>query len=205
MSDMIFYKNGEETFRISPPTVGTKCPETKLEVKKMTEIEKTKQEIEVLTAKLALLEEIENHKTPCEEAFQRVYGFYPETYEDSWSSFQDGYIAAQKDYKVEEPEELKTLYQMFENEGAYGQIYFDDALKVVKSWMSQYADNVMCGEYKKGYEECLTINLTLKELETLDKYLELNDKTRPLFDKIRNAYPKPTTLFDVRGRGKCLI
>ena len=37
MSDMIFYKNGEETFRISPPTVGTKCPETKLEVKKMTD------------------------------------------------------------------------------------------------------------------------------------------------------------------------
>jgi hypothetical protein len=31
------------------------------------EIEKTKKDIEVLTAKLALLEEIENHKTPCEE------------------------------------------------------------------------------------------------------------------------------------------
>ena len=39
MSDIIYYKNGEETFRISPPTpgtVGTKCPETKLEIK-MTE------------------------------------------------------------------------------------------------------------------------------------------------------------------------
>ena len=34
-----------------------------------TEIEKTKQEIEVLTAKLALLEEIEKHRTPCEEAY----------------------------------------------------------------------------------------------------------------------------------------
>ena len=205
MSDMIFYKNGEETFRISPPTVGTKCPETKLEVKKMTEIQKTEGEIKVLQAKLELLKEIEKHKTPVEEAYKRIYGEYPVTYHSSWGAFQDGYIAAQKDYKVEEPEELKTLYQMFENEGAYGQIYFDDALKVVKSWMSQYADNVMTGEYKKGYEECLTINLTLKELETLDKYLELNDKTRPLFDKIRNAYPKPTTLFDVRGRGKCLI
>jgi hypothetical protein len=36
MSDIIYYKNGEETFRISPRTVGTKCPETKLEIK-MTE------------------------------------------------------------------------------------------------------------------------------------------------------------------------
>ena len=205
MSDMIFYKNGEETFRISPPTVGTKCPETKLEVKKMTEIQKTEGEIKVLQAKLELLKEIEKHKTPVEEAYKRIYGEYPVTYHSSWGAFQDGYIAAQKDYKVEEPEQLKTLYQMFENEGAYGQIYFDDALKVVKSWMSQYTHNVMTGEYLKGYEECLTINLTLKELETLDKYLELNDKTRPLFDKIRNAYPKPTTLFDVRGRGKCLI
>ena len=80
MSDMIFYKNGEETFRISPPTVGTKCPETKLEVKKMTEI---------------------------------------------------------------------------------------------------------------------TLKLTFEELKTLDKYVELNDETRPLFDKIKNAYPKPETLYDV--------
>jgi hypothetical protein len=64
MSDIIYYKNGEETFRISPPTDGTKCPETKLEVKKMTsnkEIEKVKGEIKVLEKKLALLEEIERH------------------------------------------------------------------------------------------------------------------------------------------------
>ncbi len=45
MSDMIYYKNGEETFRISHPTFETKCPETKLEVKKMNEIEKTEGEM----------------------------------------------------------------------------------------------------------------------------------------------------------------
>ena len=105
MSDMIFYKNGAETFRISPPTVGTKCPETKLEVKKMTEIEKTKKDIEVLTAKLALLEEIENHKTPCEEAFKRVYNRYPVTDVNytcwdgsTWIDFKFGYIDSQEDY-----------------------------------------------------------------------------------------------------------
>ena len=43
----------------------------------------------------------------------------------------------------------------------------------------------------------ITLNLTLQELKTLDKYVELNDETRPLFDKIRNAYPKPETLLDV--------
>ena len=41
MTDMIFFKDGEEKLRIPPPFshnhyVGTKCPETKLEVKKMT-------------------------------------------------------------------------------------------------------------------------------------------------------------------------
>jgi hypothetical protein len=37
MTDMIFFTNGEESFRIPFPTThGTKCPETKLEVKKMT-------------------------------------------------------------------------------------------------------------------------------------------------------------------------
>ena len=68
----------------------------------MNEIQKTEGEIKVLQAKLELLKELEKHKTPCEEAYKRVYGFYPETYEDSWSSFQDGYIASQKDYKVGE-------------------------------------------------------------------------------------------------------
>jgi hypothetical protein len=45
MSDIIYYKNGEETYRISPPTIGTKCPETKLEIK-MTETDISKVLIE---------------------------------------------------------------------------------------------------------------------------------------------------------------
>ena len=182
----------------------------------LSPIEQTKKDIANLQQRLKLLEYQETVRTDVEKAYRDFYGHYPiidmstNDYDAAtWVAFKEGYKAGQKPKEYQptpqEPEQLKTLYQMFENEGAYGQIYFDDALKVVKSWMSQYADNVMCGEYKKGYEECLTINLTLKELETLDKYLELNDKTRPLFDKIRNAYPKPTTLFDVRGRGKCLI
>jgi hypothetical protein len=75
----------------------------------MTEIEELKAQIKVLEAKLSFLEEIEKHKSPCEEAYQKVYGYYPSTppsfsnYEDTrWSAFQDGYIASQKDYKVGE-------------------------------------------------------------------------------------------------------
>ena len=129
----------------------------------MNEIEKTKQEIEVLTAKLALLEEIENHKTPCEEAFKRVYNRYPVTDVNdtcwdgsTWIDFKFGYIAAQKDYKVQEPEQLKTLYQMF-YENDWNVRSCEVFCNIVKEWMSQYTHNVMTGEYLKGYEECLTV------------------------------------------------
>ena len=159
MSDMIFYKNGEETFRISPPTVGTKCPETKLEVKKMTEIEKTKKDIEVLTAKLALLEEIENHKTPCEEAFKRVYNRYPVTDVNdtcwdgsTWIDFKFGYIASQEDYN-----DITLSYQ---DDGRTLKVFVN---KVEPKSPAEEAYKRVYGAYpmgepfwivfKKGYEE----------------------------------------------------
>ena len=66
------------------------------------EIEKTKKEIEVLTKKLSLLEEIENHKSPCEKAYRDAYGSYPITDDMSgsdidyvtWDAFKKGYTAA---------------------------------------------------------------------------------------------------------------
>jgi hypothetical protein len=44
----------------------------------MTEIEKTEGEIKVLQAKLKLLKEMENHKSPVEKAYRDAYGKYPE-------------------------------------------------------------------------------------------------------------------------------
>ena len=38
--------------------------------------------------------------------------------------------------------------------------------------------------------EQISLKLTFEELEQIDKYIELNDDTRQLFDKIRSAYPK---------------
>ena len=132
----------------------------------MTEIEELKAQIKVLEAKLSFLEEMEKHKSPCEEAYKRVYGFYPETYEDSWSSFQDGYIASQKDYKVgeyqptpQEPKELKTLYQRFGDEGAYGSIFFAHAVKVVRGFLMDE------GVIKYEDEEYITITLQKSLLE----------------------------------------
>ena len=43
MSDLIFKTNGKEGFRIPFPTPGTRCPETKLEVKQMTDFQPTPQ------------------------------------------------------------------------------------------------------------------------------------------------------------------
>jgi hypothetical protein len=69
----------------------------------MTEIEKTEGEIKVLQAKLELLKEMEKRRSPAEEAFKEVYGYYPEVCERSvWVAFQKGYEEAQKDYKVGE-------------------------------------------------------------------------------------------------------
>jgi Fe-S cluster biosynthesis and repair protein YggX len=69
----------------------------------MTEKERIQGEIKVLQSKLALLEEMENFKSPVEEAFKRIYGYYPGVCERSvWIAFQKGYEAAQKDYKVGE-------------------------------------------------------------------------------------------------------
>ena len=112
---------------------------------------------------------MEKHKSPCEEAYKRVYGFYPETYEDSWSSFQDGYIASQKDYKVgeyqptpQEPKELKTLYQRFGDEGAYGSIFFAHAVKVVRGFLMDE------GVIKYEDEEYITITLQKSLLEVIN-------------------------------------
>ena len=53
-----------------------------------------------------------------------------------WRAFQMGYNAAYEEIVSEEPaKDVVSLYKRFENEGAYGQIYYDDALKVVKSFL----------------------------------------------------------------------
>ena len=54
---------------------------------KMTELEKIKAEIKVLEKKLSFLEELEQTKTPCEEAYKDWWGEYPET--GTWDGFDE--------------------------------------------------------------------------------------------------------------------
>jgi hypothetical protein len=58
------------------------------------EIDKVKSEIKVLQSKLEFLEELENTKTPAEEAYKRIYGAYPMG-EPFWVVFKKGYEAHQ--------------------------------------------------------------------------------------------------------------
>lgn len=76
---------------------------------KMTEIEELKGQIKVLEKKVALLEQIEEHKSPVEKAYKDAYGDYPVTDDMSgddmdyvsWDAFQKGYNAAYEE-KVKE-------------------------------------------------------------------------------------------------------
>ena len=86
----------------------------------MTEIEKTKKEIEVLTAKLSFLEELKKHKSPAEEAFKRVYGHYPVIDGNDyyrwdgkiWFAFQKGYNASYEETVSEyQPTPLEKLQE----------------------------------------------------------------------------------------------
>jgi hypothetical protein len=47
--------------------------------------------------------------------------------------------------------------------------------------------------------EKITLELTLNELKTIDKYVVLNDETKPLFEKIKSAYPKPKMIVENQG------
>jgi len=127
----------------------------------MTEIEELKAQIKMLQSKLSFLEELEKTKSPVEEAYKDWWGEYPgdENWTSDatrWQGFQAGYNAAYEEKVSEEPEEHKTLYQMFYDK-CWSEPNCDVFCDIVKEWMSQYTHNMMTGEYLKGYEECLTV------------------------------------------------
>ena len=153
-------KTGEEgALEALDRWLGTEPPQEP----KLSQIEQTKKDIENLQNRLKLLEYEETVRTDVEKAYRDFYGHYPiidmstNDYDAAtWVAFKEGYEAGQKpkEYQPtpEEPEELKTLYQMLRDEECR-----DDVCSVVKEWMSQYADNVLRGECMKGYEYCLAV------------------------------------------------
>jgi hypothetical protein len=48
-------------------------------------------------------------------------------------------------------------------------------------------------------DELITLNLTLKELQQIDKYVEVNDNTVSVLAKIKDAYPKPKMHLENEG------
>ena len=76
------------------------------EKNQMTELEEVKAQLKVLEKKVSFLEELEKTKSPVEEAYKRVYGYFPtepnwDDDEVRWESFQKGYNAS-KEKKVSE-------------------------------------------------------------------------------------------------------
>jgi hypothetical protein len=114
MSDLIFYTNGEETSRIPFPTPGTKCPETKLEIK-MTETDISKVIIEgdYATIMGVKYKRVEEPKTPVEEAYKDWCGEYPTggpSEDAKWGAFLAGYWVTQpKAVPVDDPPEYDEI------------------------------------------------------------------------------------------------
>ena len=131
---------------------------------KLSQIEQIKKGIANLQNRLKLLEYQETVRTDVEKAYRDFYGHYPiidmstNDYDAAtWVAFKEGYEAGQKPKEYQPtPEELKTLYQMLNDEMYYPDRR-DNICNIVKKWMSQYADNVLRGECMKGYEYCLTV------------------------------------------------
>ena len=80
----------------------------------MTEIEKLKEDINILQMKLKALEE----KSPAEEAFKKFYGRYPITdimdtcWDGSnWEHFREGYITAKGEGDVVEPSMINCIIE----------------------------------------------------------------------------------------------
>jgi hypothetical protein len=153
MSDIIFKTDGKEKFRIPFPTPGTKCPETKLEIK-MTEpitLNLTLEELKLIDKYVektddtySVLMKIKNaypqSKSPVEEAYKDWCGEYPSgsPSEDArWDAFLNGYWTTQpKAVPVEEPyKNVRAYWDKKDNPASY--ITDEVVDRLVKKYQAQ--------------------------------------------------------------------
>jgi hypothetical protein len=123
----------------------------------MTEIEKTEGEIKVLQAKLELLKEMEKRRSPAEEAFKEVYGYYPEVCERSvWVAFQKGYDASKEDCKrVEEPKPPTLLHILCEWCDDDIDLPCDKLVDMIEEWLPDEIYIEFGGAYERGWNDAL--------------------------------------------------
>jgi hypothetical protein len=147
----------------------------------MTAVEELEAQIKVLTAKLELLKEVENHKSPVEEAYKRFFGRYPNSgdcwtddNEEFWYFFQVGYKSAKEDCKVvEEPKPMddvinkllekyksQKLWNMVRNELGYSIDCCEEIVDLVERWLPKEqsaagSQNVDVEFLVDGFNDCL--------------------------------------------------
>jgi hypothetical protein len=141
-----------------------------LEKLKMTETDISKVLIEGDYATIMGIryKRVEEPKTSAEEAYKRVYNYYPPTtpsvdnYEDTrWRAFELGYRASQEDYKVEEPskpmnevmDKLENKYKQAEENAAS---YMTDEVidRLVKKYQAQKLWNRLRDELGYSVDCC---------------------------------------------------
>ena len=132
-----------------------------METKKMDNVESIEAEIKMLQSKLEFYKELEKTQpSPVEEAYKKVFGYYPQTDvgDGYWEYFQNGYKQAQKDYKVgeyQEPVKQKdTLYDLLGDFLQYSD-HKETVCKIVRDWLDQNTTIVE--------EDYSTVTLKLKK------------------------------------------
>jgi hypothetical protein len=204
MSDIIYYKNGEETFRISPPTPGTKCPETKLEIK-MTEqkftLELTLDELHMLDKYVEYCEETKEffdklknaypkQKSPAEEAYKRCYGEYPSgtpSENARWDAFLRGYQSTQPHaVPVDEPDYYDEV-EWDEKDNPPYRITDEVVNKMLKKWEENPPDFLKF-EMGKTLEELIT--RWWLDIHTVHKDWDVPTYVDDLIDQIQLWLPK---------------
>ena len=168
----------------------------------MTEKELIKTQIEELQKKLKDIEEQESRKSPCEEAFKKVYGKYPspnitDTCCDgsTWIDFSNGYPFAyeeriQEDYQPSmtnctlegtPPDGYVTWHEWFNEMGSKG---------ILHKLRISSIEHKNQEELKKLYEDCRK-EVVVKELE--EKYWTCkvsSDRLKTLYELLdeKTAY-----------------
>jgi len=206
MSDIIYYKNGEGTFRISPPTpptLGSKCPETKLEIK-MTEtftLELTLDELHMLDKYVEYCEETKEffeklknayppQKSPVEEAYKDWCGEYPSggpSEDAKWGAFLAGYWVTQpKAVPVEEPEDYDEVEWDKKDNPPY-RITDEVVNKMLKKWEENPPDFLKF-EMGKTLEELIT--RWWLDIHTVHKDWDVPTYVDDLVDQIQLWLPR---------------
>jgi hypothetical protein len=158
MSDIIYYKNGEETFRISPPTPGTKCPETKLEIK-MTEQKFT---LELTLDELHMLDKYVEYCEETKEFFEKLKEAYPKprmTFGES-GRFELVYYNNETYYRLEFTDEVYWCKRKYDDD-VMVLVHITDGETLILLeglWFNEvkhgkYPDEVECPDDPPEYDE----------------------------------------------------